>query len=635
MKSLVKTIVLLSIIILFCVKSLGLDIPGGIVYSDGKDAIFYDLTKGQKSNITADVPQIQVSGPFSASENGDLLTWIQNGKFICRNLKNGKVFTVTASRYSIVQSGGKLKSTTDQAIDTIAVNGTRSVFLSPDGLKIAYEFTGVDIALPQNSNTTPKLEFGTCSAVNILRTDWNNILPAPFFNPAEEGLSDIGTCRNGMFGNVAFYATKFPLEISNINGKKISKINFDQPPPIFTYRYKSGDSVSIYPTLQDALRKFTQKRDACFPTFSRLQEWESGEKNLALTYQNQDGFFSSIDIYDYNWPKLEQEKKPGFYEIVLANKLRSCRGLSWTPGGSLCILSDDKVGIISRERIQALKQSAVIFNKDVSVNTANARLGYPTKQAPRTVAVNNIAQVAPELLTSGVLANNIVWITERSFLCLGVDGFVYLWENGKTEKLIQIPSGRFSYCKGLSYKQEKPIVTIAKSNESLSSQQSTESRLDPDFKPTTRKDIYASGVVQKKRTELWKTGRILENLEAWARHPFYLVFYWDKIKDENRSIAGIIVNWRDEKNKEEILYAIVDKTTFDSTSNPSIYEYKSSDTPVKVPLNTNKVLVFKQKNGNAYAALRPAKMGARQTIDFETSVWWRFGYTFNQTIAQR
>src|SRR3989344_2945241 len=74
------------------------EIPGGIFYSDGRDAIYYDIATKESKNSTSDLSEAVVKDPFTVSENGTTLVWLQDSKFWLRELPMGTPRTIKVNR---------------------------------------------------------------------------------------------------------------------------------------------------------------------------------------------------------------------------------------------------------------------------------------------------------------------------------------------------------------------------------------------------------------------------------------------------------------------------------------------------------------------------------------------------------
>ena len=67
------------------------EIPGGIVFSDGKDAIYQEFKTGKKTNLTLDFSR-RVTGPVAVSEDVTMLVWLSSSRLFARYLPDGTPF---------------------------------------------------------------------------------------------------------------------------------------------------------------------------------------------------------------------------------------------------------------------------------------------------------------------------------------------------------------------------------------------------------------------------------------------------------------------------------------------------------------------------------------------------------------
>ena len=70
------------------------EITGGIIYSDGKDAIYYDFKTGKETNLTSDIENAQVTWPFGAASDGSRIVWPRKSKFWVRQLPGKKPYAI-------------------------------------------------------------------------------------------------------------------------------------------------------------------------------------------------------------------------------------------------------------------------------------------------------------------------------------------------------------------------------------------------------------------------------------------------------------------------------------------------------------------------------------------------------------
>ncbi|MBU4367754.1 hypothetical protein KKC49_02715 [Patescibacteria group bacterium] len=74
------------------------EIPGGIVYSDGKNAIYKEFKTGKTTNLTTDLPTgTVVKNPVAISEDAQILVWLQNSEFWVKKIPNGKPLIIAIS----------------------------------------------------------------------------------------------------------------------------------------------------------------------------------------------------------------------------------------------------------------------------------------------------------------------------------------------------------------------------------------------------------------------------------------------------------------------------------------------------------------------------------------------------------
>ena len=204
--------------------------------------------------------------------------------------------------------------------------------------------------------------------------------------------------------------------------------------------YNVGEMISPRKTI---------KKSAHYLTFQNLQNWEEGKKLGAFIYQigNQWGPIE-LRVLDskiqggqgdevlqggtsYLAPPPNVQK-PREWEILLS--LRSCEGLFWKPDGSLTIQSEGSLYSIDASKIQeGINNSSVIKSQK--------------KKLISFTPVNNIFTAEPKLVANGINGACISWISNDSFLFLGRDMMVYLWDQGKKESLLYAPiSSEFYYC---------------------------------------------------------------------------------------------------------------------------------------------------------------------------------------------
>jgi len=110
-----KELVVCLVVLLFGVSAVtaAKEIPGGILYGDGKDAIYQDFSTGEKVNLTPDF-EPPVTGAVTISEDRTLLAFASNDKVFVKQLPNGTPFQID-------------------------IGNAKRLSFSPDGLFLSYE----------------------------------------------------------------------------------------------------------------------------------------------------------------------------------------------------------------------------------------------------------------------------------------------------------------------------------------------------------------------------------------------------------------------------------------------------------------------------------------------------------------
>ena len=104
-------------------------IPGGVVWSDGTHAIYYDLKAKTETDLTGDMKGAVAKWPVAASANGEWLMWHQGGRFWTRQLPKGTPYPITYSDYE--------KNKVEKPF--LWQNPIGSLKLSPNGYRFGFE----------------------------------------------------------------------------------------------------------------------------------------------------------------------------------------------------------------------------------------------------------------------------------------------------------------------------------------------------------------------------------------------------------------------------------------------------------------------------------------------------------------
>jgi len=590
----------------------GTGIPGGIVYSDGKDAVYYDFSTKETKNLTSDLSGAAVKSPFAVSENGKFLVWLQDSKFWMRELPTGVAKTVQVDNWEFLSREKKshikfgnqrirLKPNERIGVSTGKEdivwrgNAIKNMSLSPDGARFAFDaefqepgwvFTGKNV-YGESGTLTGTYPFyakiiDRFNGIFYLSTVYNKKLP-PVDSPVELNFS------HPRYGNV-IETPPVPLFTTDIK-------NLAVPLSAISQNYSVGIGHGTNWTekkLQSQIyyRRMI-KKSAHYLTFHKLQSWENGKKLAAFIFQigeqwgpielrvldseKQGG--TADEIYQGSgsiYAPLSKIPKnlqvPREWEILVSSK--TCEGLFWKPNGSLTIQSQGDLYMIDKNHIiQGMKSSSVKKTEKPDISF------HP---------VNNVFQAKPELVAKGVNALCGSWVTDNSFLFLGKDMEVYLWNGGEKQKLLEFPiSSEFYYC------SKSPL-------------ENTPSNMNLPV-PT---DI-ATGTDSAKATRAYSDPFRVGSIEtSW---------------ESNRS-GSIRIRIKKSEQKKGLQFVLPEENDLSKIEDPSRYEYQNEyewrDSGIVtkdgyipkerlmsrslVLLNLNEVIIL--KSGNDYAAIKPIEL---------------------------
>jgi hypothetical protein len=448
------------------------DIPGGIVYLEAGNAVYQDFATGQKTNLTAEIPEFQPKGPWAVSENGRWLCWLGDGKFLVRDLlaKNDLRVDVETSCVGLGNINYLPQAAT---INNLAI--------SPGGrhLQIAYESVIQGISFLQTKLSR--------ADVLLLDKDSQSLYTSsptsqwPFYKQVPDTFNgivriDIENKLTVCYGNTAgWYPSKSP-RLLEFEKNKISAVGAMPAgdPDGFPDDGIRGDPGTEVPP------QFLVKRNSHFPAWQKASSFQKGEGMLAIIYKTEGGWGPieirrcrasrfgevSVDGPDcligkdgkmYNNPS----KKPHFWRLLVT--MNNCAGLAWRPDGSLNYLSGDRVFVIDKAQIQdGIKKSAVItreFRYPEVINAGGMQFRYPADTPPVFDArsVNAAFPVKTTPFARGIKGNRIHWVSDETFLFQGSDKALYSCTKGTIRKLLEnAPKGQFFYCDSWSHMEYPP-----------------------------------------------------------------------------------------------------------------------------------------------------------------------------------
>jgi len=413
------------------------EIPGGIVYCDGKDAIFLEFGTDRTMNLTADLQDYRPIKAVAASEDGQVLICSQGDRFWLRKLPDGEPYT---------------------GLREVRVGNIRELTLSPRGTHYAFE------------NTTKGIRWRLIEAGK----------GDPRFKIGKDGKRDYAYDRDGRIASIANYEA-FPKYV--IDGKR-EEYNAVYVRSFYGGAYRSyGNSACFPPTMpirvpyemtgirrdrkdvseaplltkttipdnyewmgkEEACKKLGIKRDAHFLAWQKSCSWhwlpERGKQLAALIYETNTGW-GPIMIHNQGRAVKNNsgEDAPNFWEIPIS--LKSCEGLAWRPDEGLTYISEGKLFVLEGRRIlegignSRWKKGKMIEN----INGKDCELS--------TAAVEGTVLNITGVLVSEGIGDRVHWISNDTFLFRAPfqkGNSLYVWRQGKNERVMDNVPGEFSY----------------------------------------------------------------------------------------------------------------------------------------------------------------------------------------------
>jgi len=439
------------------------ELTGGIVYSDGKSAIYYAFATESETNLTADLQKAVVKSPIAASADGEWLAWRQDSKFWVRQLPKGTPYAIqydnekqqgTSKRWNVLPGETSYFVWQSNAISNMALSpdGTRFSFDAvcqkpgwvlvdpgkPDSLMRLIRAQGMPDDLkfagsPQLSTLLPLYAFRDESFCGIfyLSTIYNS-----------DGQSDKHVYEP-LFGNVSESPDSpiYRASSQDMQKEQISRSGSAFPGmPIgvghTTNCSKAGDPIYYSNNI---------KKSARFLTFSSPEMWTNGKKLVYFIYQI-GSQWGPIEIRLVNKDILgvvgNHQVGGIFYDedVVTAWEipvsLTSCEGLAVRPDGSLSVQSNGNLYLVEYSEIERGMASSR-FNM----------VPDPNEKREKVIQyVNNVFKVRSTPIARGLAAKCLQWVSNDSFLFLGRDNAVWLWKQGATKKLRGPIPSNFCYC---------------------------------------------------------------------------------------------------------------------------------------------------------------------------------------------
>lgn len=565
MKATTTIMICLVIFLIFGFSAQAQEIPGGIVYSDGKDAVYYDYKTGQTINLTADLKGPAIKGSLAASEDGKLLIWREGNNFLIRRLPDAKPSVALPDK---LQIGGPRwfyqgKSQIQGNIENLT--------LSPEGDHLAFDFTEKNnywvLTSPANDPNYPRRGPGSFGGYPKYEARTGQEYNATM-------LISTATGSGERYGNSGFYPPTFPFRgtYENIGPNQAQRAKDARVTegPLMTSSTIPDIKPGLIVPIEDAHKKFSIKRDARFLTWQKASNWGQEQQFLALIYKTDKGW-GPIEIRDIGIKTISKNPKPDVYEIPVS--LNDFQGLAWRPDGSLTYLSDKKVFLLNADKIlEGIKNSGV------------AKYNEPNNRIPKLIPTKNVFTIDSELVAEGIDGDRLHWVTNDTFLFRGKEGSlknICFWHQGKIEKLCSSP-GEFSYC-------DQPPFGL-------------------------------NSVVSGKNSVFEREFFIGSIKVVWAgNNKYFLYVHVGKLHKQ----AGK----KQIEYQKALEYTFPTETNLKDIKNPSKYNYLTKDADTMIVVPVNRIIVLKLDN--KYAAIKPltareAYIGAPNSQDPWMTYEWKY-----------
>ncbi|MEK7658528.1 MAG: hypothetical protein AAB352_01525 [Patescibacteria group bacterium] len=582
-------IVLIVLIFLaLCVSAKAKEIPGGIVFSDGKDLVYCDFTTKQRINLTGGVEETIGNDPFTVSEDGTTLFWIKDRKLWIKLLPNGKSYTLKRTVFKPI---GKDREVANGITDVIVPQSAKNIVVSRNGNNISFELekTGDSMVPIKPGSEIDKMWFAkykphvaqywplyiakkdVCNAVVFFKKDINGNMPSPL--PAWQ-----------YCGNTNFCAPVWPFRTNpSYFGEDAYK--FKNPLVFSGPEHDIEANASLMGN--ECIKRFSFRRDGHFAVW--LTAENPDEELFAVIYQTPFGWGpieirgqSQAMIRNSATGKVSKNLHPGIYEIPV--QLRNCEGLAWKPepDGGLAFFSEGTVFLLDGEQIKnGIKNSGLVKHPKYSF---------------RNLPVNNVFPIQPKTIITEIKGSKYHWISNNAFIFRDEKGILRLWDGGgELSMLLDFVPEAFFYCNPLGLKANMPMVSSGKTPDSLLQSVSGKNKLPANQNIWPSFSAFTVGSI--------KTG--------WRGSI-------GPIPSSPNGAITIFLETEEAKNSGQglLLFALIDETDISKITDPSKYEFKGlnqtgfSDSKGKslpqVLVPVKKIIVL--RIGNTYAAIKPVEI---------------------------
>ena len=433
-------------------------IPGGVVWSDGTHAIYYDLHAKTETNLTGDMKGAVAKWPVAASANGEWLMWHQGGKFWTRQLPKGAPYAITYSDYE--------KNKVEKPF--LWQNPIGSLKLSPNGYRFGFETVceggSWELAKPGAFGNPPYYAWRNNSFVGIFYL-------STFFNTNHAESLREHQIWWPLLGNLV---TRPPVPFMSSVADNLK--SYDEKVsgmPANAGQQGVGAAEGIKFPESPACGNWNIKHSARFLAFTGPEMWQSGKRLSYSILQTDEYHWGPIEIRLLDNKTTEERRYQGidkpsqlkgmnvsYWEIEVFP--RSCEGIAIKPDGSPTVLSAGDLYMADHYEVEQgmanAKLEIVPFtgisvkDKQECIN-ANRKLlpGYTGDATPLfnkkgVEASNNVFKVKWTKIAYGFEGRCIQWVSNDSFLFLSKNNELCLWKNGVVETLRSAVPSEFCYC---------------------------------------------------------------------------------------------------------------------------------------------------------------------------------------------
>lgn len=418
---------LLSLVLILIVQT-AFAATGGVYFVENGRLTCQDLATGKRTSTN-----IVVDGDFSVAHNSGVKFFSQGQKLMA-------------------QANGETSIVTIEAFDRNSTYARKPVFFKKDfssyGKKITASPSGKRLAWEYQDQGESFVLIGSDGNIPIYQKSMSSFIAISFGEFDRNFFSGKNTW-GGKLGNTDCYPRYFPYRLAG------------EPANLYTGLSTPFVSGSLTLTVDKSVQTHSVCRNAQFGCWSGTEDGSSYQSaGYKTSNTSKEELFAVIywQPGTQTWGPIEIRRnenpasgKPGVYEIPLASTV-PCKGLAWTPGGSLVCWGGNRVIRWNRQDLEnGFSQAGVTKN--------------PNQKRTEVIATNNEISAKTEVVASGINGSGIVFLSENEFIFRNEDGSLITWKNGVVEKLLDSIPVKFCYSRivlgDISQSQPEVIKTSA------------------------------------------------------------------------------------------------------------------------------------------------------------------------------